>query len=132
MPDTLLDPAEAARNPAAFAAQLANERAADIVELLNEQTPEIAASILQRLPPERAIEVLDQPGLDGGPEIVCALPRDTASALLSGVSADRVGDLFRDLDEPPRTELLNRLDPDTKSSIQRLLTYPPDTAGSIM
>src|SRR4051812_36748718 len=158
MPDTLLDPAEAAHNPAAFATRLANERAADIVELLNEQTPEVAASILQHLPPERAIEVLDQPGLDGGPELVCALPRDTASALptggsagpgggpervcavprdtasalLTGVSADRVADLFRALDEPHRTELLSRLDPDTKGALERLLAYPPDTAGAIM
>src|SRR3954469_5447870 len=132
MPDTLLDPAEAAHNPAAFATQLANERAADIVELLNEQTPEVAASILQHLPTERVIEVLDQPGLDHGPEIVAALPRDTALALLTGVSADRLADLFRQLDEPHRTELLDRLDPDTNSTIQHLLAYPPDTAGSIM
>jgi len=132
MPDTFLDPAEAARNPAAFASRLANERAADIVELLNDQTPEVAARILQHLPPERAIEVLDQSGLDHGPEIVSALPRDTALALLTGVSADRLADLFRQLDEPHRTELLDRLDPDTKSTIQHLLAYPPDTAGSIM
>jgi len=132
MPDTLLDSAEAAHNPAALANQLVHERAADIVELLNEQTPEVAASVLQHLPPERAIEVLDQSGLDHGPEIVSALPRDTALALLTGVSADRLADLFRQLGEPHRTELLDRLDPDTKSTIQHLLAYPPDTAGAIM
>src|SRR5690348_5793817 len=132
MHDTLLDPTQATRSPAAFANQLADERAADIVEVLNEQTPEVAASVLQHLPPERAIEVLDQPGLDWGPEIVSALPRDMALTLLAGVSADRAADLFRQFDEPHRSELLSRLDPDTKGTLQRLLAYPPDTAGSIM
>jgi magnesium transporter len=132
MHDTLLDPTQATRSPAAFAHQLADERAADIVEVLNEQSPEVAASVLQHLPPERAIEVLDQPGLDRGPEIVSALPRDMALTLLTGVSADRAADLFRELDEPHRSELLSRLDPDTKGTLQRLLAYPPDTAGSIM
>jgi len=36
------------------------------------------------------------------------------------------------LGEPHRTELLDRLDPDTNSTIQHLLAYPPDTAGAIM
>ena len=41
-------------------------------------------------------------------------------------------DLFRELEEPHRTELLERLDPDTRVMIQRLLSYPPRSAGSIM
>jgi magnesium transporter len=52
--------------------------------------------------------------------------------LLSEISADRLADLCRQLDEPHRSELLERLDPDTRVTIQRLLSYPPDTAGSIM
>src|SRR4051812_27711992 len=111
MHDTILDPTQATHSPAAFASQLADERAADIVEVLNEQTPEIIASVLQHLPPERAIEVLDLPGLDHRPEIVSALPRDTALTLLAGVSADSAADIFRQLDEPHRSELLDRLDP---------------------
>ena len=65
---------EATLAPAALAARLADERAADIVEALNEQTPEVAAGVLQHLSPEKAIEVLDQPGLDSGPEIIARCP----------------------------------------------------------
>lgn len=116
----------------ALVSRLANERAADIVETLNDETPEVTAAVLLGLPRDRAIEVLDQPGLDNGPEIIALLPRDAAASLLAGVSADRVADLYRQLDEPHRSELLERLDPDTRVTIQRLLAYPRDTAGSIM
>lgn len=126
-----LDPTHA-RDVAELVVRMFNERAADIVEALNDQSPAIAADVLLGLPRDRAIEVLDQPGLDDGPEIIALLPRDAAAHLLAGVSADRVADLCRQLDEPHRSELLQRLDPETRLIIQRLLAYPEDTAGSIM
>jgi magnesium transporter len=125
------EPDEAAQ-AAALVILLANERAADIAETLNEESPSVAAAVLLGLPKDRAIEILDQPILDSGPEIISMLPRETAAALLAGVSADRVADLCRKLEEPHRTELLERLDPDTRVMIQRLLAYPPHSAGSIM
>jgi magnesium transporter len=126
-----LEPDEAAQ-AAALVILLAHERAADIAETLNEESPAVAAAVLLGLLRDRAIEILDQPILDSGAEIVSLLPRETAAALLAGVSADRVADLFRKLEEPHRTELLERLDPDTRVMIQRLLSYPPRSAGSIM
>jgi magnesium transporter len=106
---------------AMLVARLSDERSADIVEALNGLTPDIAAAVLLGLPSERAVEVLDQTGLNNGPEIVAGLPRDVAASLLSEVSADRLADLCRQLDEPHRSELLERLDPDTRVTIQRLL-----------
>ena len=124
---------EATLAPAALAARLADERAADIVEALNEQTPEAAAGVLQHLSPEKAVEVLDQPGLDYASEIIAELPRERAVPLLAGMSADRVADVFRDLEDPSRSDLLQRLDPETKTSLEALLAYDPeDTAGGLM
>ena len=117
-------------NPVALVARLSDERAADIVEALNDLAPDVAAAVLLGLPRERAVEVLDQPGIDHGPEIVARLPREVAASLLSEISADRLADLCRQLDEPHRSELLDRFDPDTRLTIQRLLAYAPDTAGS--
>ena len=113
-------------------ARLADERAADIVEFLNEETPEVAAHVLEGLPRDRAIEVIDQPSLDHGPEIISLLPRGIAADLLAGASADRAADLFRQVEEPLRLDLLSRLDTETRSNIQRLLSYAAGTAGSIM
>ena len=126
-----LEPDEAAQ-AAALVILLANERAADIAETLNEESPAVAAAVLMGLPKDHAIEILDQPILDSGSEIVSLMPRETAADLLHGVSADRVADLCRKLEEPHRTELLDRLDPDTRVMILRLLSYPSHSAGSIM
>ena len=119
-------------NPAFLAASMIEERAPDIVEALNDMPSELAIAVLLHLPPDRAIEVLDQPGLEREPELVTLMPRETAAKLLAGVSADRLADIFRQVKEPHCSELLDLLDPDTRVNIRRLLEYPKDTAGSIM
>jgi magnesium transporter len=111
---------------------LAQERAPDIVEALNARKPADAARMLQSLPAEKAIEVLDLPGLDNTCEILAELPTDAAVSLLSGVSDDRAADIFKELVEPLRTTLLNGLNPDTRAVISGLLAYPERSAGSIM
>jgi magnesium transporter len=119
-------------NPAFLAASMIEERAPDIVEALNDMPPELAVAVLLHLPPDRAIEVLDQPGLEREPELVTLMPQEAAAKLLAGVSADRLADIFHQVKEPHCSELLDLLDPDTRVNIRRLLEYPKDTAGSIM
>lgn len=114
------------------AARLAREPSADIVEAIDDLSPAEVADILLHMPAERAVGVLDEPGLDDGAEIVAAMPRERAADLLGGVSADRVADLFRQMEEPARSELLTRLDPETRESLETLLAYPEESAGSIM
>ncbi|EIM30100.1 hypothetical protein MicloDRAFT_00014210 [Microvirga lotononidis] len=48
------------------------------------------------------------------------------------MSADRVAEVFRGLEEPSRSALLDRLDDETRLAVLRLLSSPPDSAGSIM
>src|SRR6478609_862286 len=119
-------------NPAFLAASMIEERAPDIVEALNDMPSELAVAVLLHLPPDRAIEVLDQPGLEREAEFVTLMPREAAAKLLAGVSADRLAEIFRQVREPHCSELLDLLDPDTRVNIGRLLEYPMDTAGSIM
>jgi magnesium transporter len=134
---TDLDVREAAQtgdmvDPAVLAARMTEERAPDIVEAVNDMRADLAVAVLLQLPPDRAIEVLDQPGLEREPEFFTLMPREAAAKLLAGMSADRVADIFRQVKEPHCSELLDLLDPDTRVNIRRLLEYPKDTAGSIM
>lgn len=119
-------------DPALLATSMIDERAPDIVEALNDMPPELAVAVLLHLPPDRAIEVLDQPGLEREPELITLMPREAAAKLLAGVSADRVADIFHQVKELHCSELLDLLDPETRVNIRRLLEYPKDTAGSIM
>jgi magnesium transporter len=86
-------------NPASLAASMIDERAPDIVEALNDMPPELAVAVLLHLPPDRAIEVLDQPGLEREPELITLMPRTVAAKLLAGVSADRLLVKHDDVDE---------------------------------
>src|SRR3984885_15392782 len=96
-PDDMVD-------PAFLAASMIDERAPDIVEPLNDEPAELAARVLLHLPPDLAIEVLDQPGLDREPELITLMPRDAAARLLAGVSAAGVADLFHQVKEPHCSE----------------------------
>src|SRR3981189_715227 len=111
-------------NPAFLATSMIEERAPDIVEALNDTPSEPEGAVLLPLPPDRAIEVLDQPGLEREPELVTLMPREAAAKLLAGVSADRLADIFRELQEPHCSELLDLLDPDTRVNIRRLPEHP--------
>jgi len=133
MDDTLLQTDEAERDPARLAAALARkERSADIVEALNERETEEAAAILAFFPTERLVEIFDEPELNNPAGLIGALPEERAKVILSGLSADRATDIFQQLPEPVRGRLLALLDSETKVSIEQLLTYPPNTAGSLM
>ena len=123
---------ESEENRAALLGNLGSQHPADIVEILNRQTSDTAVSMLAQLPLERAVEVLDEPELAASAELLQRLPVEQALPLLQAMSADRTAEIFRELDEPARSHLLERLDPDTRFSIEQLLTYRAGTAGSLM
>ena len=119
-------------SPFQLAARLARNDVADSVEVINQLSPADAASVIELLPNDIAIGILDKPELDFGAEIIEALPRRIATTLLSGMSADEAADTVQRLEEPARAEILAGLDEATRATITGLLSYPENTAGSIM
>jgi hypothetical protein len=73
-----------------------------------------------------------QPGFDRPDHLIERLPLDRAAALLGGMSADRRADIFRRLPELVRSDLMARLDPSIRRSVEQAMAYPPMSAGSIM
>ena len=115
-----------------FRGGVANEHVADIVERLNAVPPETASAVLLAMPLERAAEVLDERGLEHAAELLVAQPVTRAIELLKAISADRRAEIFRHLEAPSRDQLLAKLDVETRESLNQLLSYPENTAGSIM
>jgi magnesium transporter len=74
----------------------------------------------------------DEPGLEHASKLLAAQPAERAIELLKAISADRRADIFRHLEAPGREQLLAELDVETKESLNQLLAYPENTAGSIM
>ncbi|TCT07564.1 magnesium transporter [Aquabacter spiritensis] len=111
---------------------LSSHHVADIVELLNHKGLEEAVQFIDRLPDDWAVEIMDQPDFVWACEVMEELPAEKSAHLMEHMSSDRVADLLRWIPEPKRTELKDLLKPDTRTGIDRLLTYPHNSAGSIM
>ncbi len=121
------------RDRPAFEALVASSPPADLAEALRALTPEDAARVVSAFPFEVAVDVLDEPELEGHRRLVMErLPPDLAAGLIAGMSADQQAELFRELAPADRQPLLDRLDPTTRDTLSVLLAYSPDTAGGIM
>ncbi|TDT94770.1 MULTISPECIES: magnesium transporter [Azorhizobium] len=112
--------------------RLGGAHVADTVEFLNGKTPEEAAEFVSRLPPDWAVEVMDQPPFAWASEMLEMLPADKAVAILEGMSTDRAADVLRWVDPEIHATLSARLTPEARNAIEHLLTYPEDSAGSLM
>lgn len=122
----------ATREPFDFVRRLSRERIPDIVDVLNARDEDEKIQIIGALPDEQAIAVFDQPGLDGPGELIARLPRPKAARILTGMSADRAAEVFRQLHEPVRGALFKLVEPEAKAALNRVLRYPLHSAGSIM
>lgn len=123
---------QAGADPAVLAARIARQHVADAIEVLNALPRETATGILAHLPHERVVGIFDEPQLDAAAELIDGLPTQQASAVLSEMSADRAADILRNLGEPARARLLSLLSPEAEALLRQLLSYPRDTAGSLM
>jgi magnesium transporter len=120
-------------DPTDLSEMLAGMRAADVADALRELGPEAGARVMAALPFDLAVQVFDEPELDGHRAgVVRCMPKDAAATLIEAMSADQRTDLFRELQEPDRARLLKLLDAPTRQSIKMLLAYPPESAGGIM
>lgn len=111
---------------------LASHHVADIVEFLNRKSLEEAVQFMGTLPEAWAVELMDQPDFSWACEVMEALPPQRAAELMEHMSSDRVADILRWVPDKKREELKDRLTPETRVAIDRLLNYPHNSAGSIM
>ncbi len=120
-------------DPVELSAVLTGMQPPDIAEALRSLEPSAAAKVLSAIPFDLAVQIFDEPELvQHRAGIVANMsPRDAAD-LVDAMSADQQADLFRELEAPNRTRLLQTVTPETRESLKLLLSYPADTAGGIM
>jgi magnesium transporter len=105
---------------------------ADVADLVNQLTRQEAAAVMSMLAVPRAVEVCDQPTLRRRSSILVQMEPGRAAQILEGLSADQRTEIVRGMGEISRRRLLPKLSAEVRAEVERLLQYPPNSAGGIM
>ena len=105
---------------------------ADVADLVNQLTRQEAAAVMSMLAVPRAVEVFDQPTLNRRSSILGQMDPGRAAQILDGLSADERTEIVRGMGEIARRRLLPKLSAEVRAEVERLLQYPPHSAGGIM
>jgi magnesium transporter len=102
---------------------------ADVAEALPEAQ---VRAFLAALPRERAAEVLEYLDEDLRTQVLEELPAGEAAEIVAEMDPDERADALEELDEETADEILQELEPEEKAETERLLQYDPYTAGGLM
>jgi magnesium transporter len=119
-------------NPAELAPMLATYRPVDAADALNGLDDSIAARTLEAMPATQAIAILNEPHLAAPARLLEQLAADRIPGLLVGLHPDRRADIFTALSNRTQRSLLLRLDRDSREALEKLMSYPPQSAGGLM
>ena len=105
---------------------------ADVADLVNQLTRQEAAAVMSMLAVPRAVEVFDQPTLNRRSAVLVQMDPARAGQILEGLSSDQRAEIIRGMGEVARRRLVPKLSAEVRAEVERLLQYPPHSAGGIM
>lgn len=118
--------------PAVVREELENIRPEDIAEALERLEVEEAIPILQSLDHEVAADVLVEIPTENARRLLAELPDETVALYLDVLPMDDALDLREELPHERFEALLQIIPAEDAQEIRRLMTYPEDSAGSLM
>ena len=113
---------------------LYRQQPADIAEIVQQMDDrEDQKRLIKLLEPEDAALVLNElEDSELAAEVLTELPENRASDIVSEMSSDDAADLIFELDEDDREAILDLFEEEDANEVQKLMNYPPDTAGGLM
>lgn len=105
---------------------------ADIAEILEEVTDENLIKIFRLLPKDLAASVFSELEVDKEQTIINSLSTKEAASIVDNMYSDDATDLMEELPANVVSRILSKTTDETRKSINNLLMYPQDSAGSIM
>lgn len=119
-------------SPQSVGPQTEEMHPADLADLA-EALPEASVrAFLAALPRERAAEVLEYLDEDLRTQVLEELTAQEAASIVAEMTPDERADALEELDEETADDILSELEPDEKAATERLLEYDPYTAGGLM
>ena len=111
---------------------LAQMHPADLAEILEDLDRDQRTVLLHRLDVETAADALEE----APPEVTAQLLEDVspekAADILEEMAPDQAADVLGELAPEAREELLEAMERPEAHEVERLLEYPPDSAGGLM
>jgi magnesium transporter len=102
---------------------------ADVIDRLNEAHRDVVFALLST---EKKAEVLDEMSITATKQILGRLPPADIGDLLDRMPMDEAAEILSEDVPDRRDELLAAMSPEQAAEVQKLLQYPPQSAGHLM
>lgn len=104
----------------------------DLVSVLEEAEKQERPKFFRILPKEQAAEVFPLLDPDLQKDLICAFSDREIREIVDEMFMDDAVDVIEEMPANVAKRILSQASPETRSTINRLLAYPEDSAGSIM
>ena len=104
----------------------------DIAEFIQELPEEKLIQAFRLLPKGLATDVFVNMDEDVQKNLITSLTKNEATSIIEDMFSDDAADLFDEMPAVMVTKMLSNVSKDTRVSINKLLKYPENSAGSLM
>ena len=118
--------------PDAIAAETEELHAKDLAGVAEALPREMVAPFLSALPVERAADLLEYLNEDLRTEVLETMSARQAAELVTEMTPDDRADTLEDLEEESAEEILSEIPAAERAETEKLLAYEPDSAGGLM
>ncbi len=112
--------------------QIAREDPPDAADIVEEVKEEVALDLVRGLNADDAADVLEQTRPEVAAGLLSELPAEDAAKVVAKMTSQRGADVLGEITEERRRAILERVPPACARELERLLTYPTDSAGGMM
>ncbi|MBP5159125.1 MAG: magnesium transporter [Lachnospiraceae bacterium] len=105
---------------------------ADIASILEELPVEEFIRFFRFLPKDRAADVFSYLPIETQQQLITSFTDTEASSIVENLFSDDAADLLEEMPANFVKRILEKTSPETRRTINQLLKYPEDSAGSIM
>jgi magnesium transporter len=118
--------------PGSIAAETEEMHPADLADVAGLIPREKVPAFLSALPPERAADVLEYLDEELRTEVLEEMSTRQAAVLVSQMTPDDRADALEEIDEEVAEEIVSELPRAAREETERLLQFEPNTAGGLM
>src|SRR5258705_2225167 len=119
-------------SPGAIAAETEEMHPADLAAVAELIPRESVKALLAALPRERAADVLEYLDEELRTEFLEEIPTEQAAELVSQMTPDDRTDVLEEIDEEIAEDIVSELSAEKREETERLVKFEPDTAGGLM